>query len=117
MPGSIGPKGPAHVFKGTRMGGRMGGERVTTTNLEIVSVDALNNLIYVKGSVPGAVNGLVMMTGSGELKLNLVKEAPVAAPQEEVVAEVKEEVKVEAEVKEEVKTEAAPEETPAEVKA
>ncbi len=117
MPGSIGPKGPAHVFKGTRMGGRMGGERVTTTNLEIVSVDALNNLIYVKGSVPGAVNGLVMMTGSGELKLNLVKEAPVAAPQEEVVAEVKEEVKVEAEVKEEVKTEAAPEETPDEVKA
>lgn len=121
MPGSIGPKGPAHVFKGTRMGGRMGGERVTTTNLEVVSVDALNNLIYVKGAVPGAINGLVMIVGAGELKLNLVaKQAPVVSeevsvPQEEIKTEVKAEVKEE--VKEEVKVEAAPEETPAEVQA
>ncbi|MFA5023609.1 MAG: 50S ribosomal protein L3 [Patescibacteria group bacterium] len=70
MGGSIGPKGPAHVFKGTRMGGRMGGERVTTTNLEIVSVDAAKNILYVKGAVPGAINGLVLIVGQGDLQVN-----------------------------------------------
>lgn len=91
MPGSIGPKGPAHVFKGTRMAGRMGGERVTTTNLEIVKIDEENNTIFIKGSVPGAINGFVTITGNGELKVNLRKEAKV----EEVVEEKKEEIVVE----------------------
>lgn len=86
MPGSIGPKGPAHVFKGMRMAGRMGGDRVTTTNLEVVSIDSENNIIFVKGAVPGAINGLVTITSKGELKLNLKKEAAkevveVAAPE------------------------------------
>jgi len=98
MPGSIGPKGPAHVFKGTRMGGRMGGERVTTTNLEVVSVDNEKDIIFVKGSVPGAINGLVMIAGKGEIKLNL-KTKTVAQPEA-----VKEEIKVEANT-EEIKTE------------
>ena len=71
MPGSIGPKGPAHVFKGMRMAGRMGGERVTTTNLEVISVDADTNTIFVKGAVPGALNGLVMISGRGDIQLNL----------------------------------------------
>lgn len=90
MPGSIGPKGPAHVFKGTRMGGRMGGERVTTTNLEVVSVDAEKNIIYVKGAVPGAINGLVMITGKGELQLNIKKDIKEVAPEvtPEVTAEI-----------------------------
>ena len=86
MPGSIGPKGPAHVFKGTRMGGRMGGDRVTTTNLEVAAIDAEKNIIFVKGAVPGAINGFITIKGDGELKVNLQK-AVVEAPVEEVKAE------------------------------
>ena len=87
MGGSVGPKGPAHVFKGTRMGGRMGGERVTTTNLEVVSVDNENNIIFVKGAVPGAINGLVTIIGPGDIKLNLKKEAAKElAPEAETAA-------------------------------
>lgn len=59
MPGSIGATGNARVFKGTRMGGHMGDENVTIKNLEIVEVDAENNLLYVKGSVPGSRNSLL----------------------------------------------------------
>jgi large subunit ribosomal protein L3 len=69
MSGSVGATGPAHVFKGTRMPGHMGDERVTVKNLEIVEVDADKNILYVKGAVPGAVNGLVMVSGPGELKV------------------------------------------------
>lgn len=99
MPGSIGPKGPAHVFKGTRMGGRMGGEKVTTTNLEIVAIDAEKDIIFVKGSVPGAINGFVMIKGAGDLQANLKKtaqpETAVETKTEEAVEETKEEIKVE----------------------
>lgn len=112
MPGSIGPKGPAHVFKGMKMGGRMGGDRVTTTNLEVVSVDSEKNIIYVKGAVPGAINGLIIIAGKGEIKLNTKKEAEkeiVEEPKEEVVEAV-ETVEAAPEVKEEVKAEAATEE-------
>lgn len=93
MSGSVGPKGPAHVFKGTRMGGRMGGERVTTKNLEVMAIDEANNILFVKGAVPGGINGYVYVQGDGELKVNLVKaeqpkaEAPVAEAAEEVKAE------------------------------
>jgi len=80
MPGSIGPKGPAHVFKGMRMGGRMGGKRITVTNLPIAQVDEVNNIIYLNGSVPGAINGLVMINGKGDLKVNLT--APKAVETE-----------------------------------
>lgn len=110
MPGSIGPKGPAHVFKGTRMGGRMGGDKVTTTNLEVAAIDAEKNIIFVKGAVPGAINGFVTIKGDGELKVNLQKaavEAPAEELKEEVPAEeAKEEIKAE-EAKEEVKAEEA----------
>jgi large subunit ribosomal protein L3 len=41
------------VFKGTRMGGRMGGERVTVQNLKIVKIDAVNNKLFISGAVPG----------------------------------------------------------------
>ena len=50
---------PGRVFKGHRMMGRMGNERVTVQNLEVVRVDAENNLILVKGAVPGPRKGLV----------------------------------------------------------
>lgn len=90
MPGSVGPKGPAHIFKGMRMGGRMGNERVTVQNLMIASVDLENNILYIKGAVPGANGGLVMIKGEGELVINaapLVEETKVETPvvSEEVV--------------------------------
>ena len=61
-PGAIGACAtPARVFKGTRMAGRMGGQKVTTQNLEVVQADAERDLILVKGSVPGANGGLVII--------------------------------------------------------
>jgi large subunit ribosomal protein L3 len=57
-PGSIGSSSyPSRVFKGMRMAGRMGGERVTVRNLKVVGVIPDSNLLLVKGSVPGAING------------------------------------------------------------
>ncbi len=70
MPGSIGATDPQRVFKGTRMGGHMGSEQITTKNLEIAGVDNENNVLLIKGSVPGAKNGLVMISGEGELKIS-----------------------------------------------
>jgi large subunit ribosomal protein L3 len=59
-PGSIGAcTTPGRVFKGKRMPGRMGGDRVTVQNLEIVMVDPERNLLAIKGAVPGAKNGLL----------------------------------------------------------
>ncbi len=56
--GSIGQnQTPGRVFKGKKMSGHMGAERVTTQNLEVVRVDAERNLLLVKGAVPGATNG------------------------------------------------------------
>jgi large subunit ribosomal protein L3 len=56
-PGSIGSSSyPSRVFKGQRMAGRMGGEKVTTRGLEVVEVDQERNLLLVKGAVPGKVN-------------------------------------------------------------
>lgn len=61
-PGSVGACAtPARVFKGTRMAGRMGGERVTTLNLEVVEADAERHLLLVKGAVPGPKGGLVIV--------------------------------------------------------
>ena len=61
-PGSIGQCAtPARVFKGTRMAGRMGGDKVTTQNLTVVSADAERNLLLVKGAVPGPKGGLVLI--------------------------------------------------------
>lgn len=61
-PGSIGQnQSPGKVFKGKKMAGHMGAERVTTQNLEVVRVDAERGLLLVKGAVPGAVNGDVIV--------------------------------------------------------
>ena len=61
-PGSIGASSfPSRVFPGTRMGGQMGSERVTVRNLEIVEVDAEDNVILVKGAVPGPNGGYVVV--------------------------------------------------------
>lgn len=53
---------PGRVFKGTKAAGRMGNERVTVQNLEIVRVDAENNMLLIKGAIPGNKNGLVRIT-------------------------------------------------------
>ncbi len=61
-PGSIGACAtPARVFKGARMAGRMGAERVTTLNLEVVEADAEREIVLVKGAVPGPRGGLVVI--------------------------------------------------------
>jgi large subunit ribosomal protein L3 len=61
-PGSIGAgTTPGHVYKGTRMAGRMGNKRVTVQNLQVVEVLDDRHLLLVRGSVPGAKNGLVMV--------------------------------------------------------
>jgi large subunit ribosomal protein L3 len=60
-PASTGAKGPARVFKGKKSPGRMGGERVTIQNLEVVRVDADKNLLLLKGAIPGPKKGLVMI--------------------------------------------------------
>ena len=67
MPGSIGATDAAHVFKGTRMGGRMGGDTTTVKNLELIEVDTDKNLLYIKGAVPGARNAFVIVQADGEL--------------------------------------------------
>ncbi|MFZ4079125.1 MAG: 50S ribosomal protein L3 [Microbacteriaceae bacterium] len=61
-PGSIGASStPSRVFKGMRMAGRMGGDRVTVLNLKVHAVDAEKNLILIKGAVPGAAGRLVFV--------------------------------------------------------
>lgn len=62
-PGSIGSMYPQKVFKGKRMAGRMGAERVTVKNLTVAYVDPTNNLIGFKGAVPGPNKGLVIIGG------------------------------------------------------
>jgi len=62
-PGSIGQnQTPGRVFKGKKMAGHMGAEQVTTQNLEIVRVDAERNLLLIKGAVPGAPGGDVVVS-------------------------------------------------------
>jgi len=58
-PGSIGATAPQRVLKGKKMAGRMGGERVTIKNLEVIEVDSEKNLLVVKGAVPGTRNTLL----------------------------------------------------------
>jgi large subunit ribosomal protein L3 len=65
-PGSIGAAAyPARVFKGIRGPGQMGNKRVTQRGLEVVLVDAAQNLLMVRGSVPGARNGIVEVRTDG----------------------------------------------------
>jgi large subunit ribosomal protein L3 len=61
-PGSLGSGStPGRVFKGKRMPGRMGGDRVTVQNLQVVLADPERNLLLVRGAVPGARNGLLII--------------------------------------------------------
>jgi large subunit ribosomal protein L3 len=71
-PGSIGASSfPSRVVKGMRMGGRMGGDRVTVRNLKVIQIDKENNLLVVKGAVPGSVGGIVLIRkGSFKAKIS-----------------------------------------------
>uniref|UniRef100_A0A7C2E2R7 Large ribosomal subunit protein uL3 n=1 Tax=Ammonifex degensii TaxID=42838 RepID=A0A7C2E2R7_9THEO len=60
-PGSLAAKGPARVFKGRRLPGHYGSERVTVQNLEVVKVDPERNILMVKGAVPGPRGGLLVI--------------------------------------------------------
>lgn len=62
-PGSIGATFPEHVIKGKRMAGRMGGERFSVKNLEIVEIDKAKNILFLRGAVPGVKGRIVEITG------------------------------------------------------
>ena len=62
--GSLGVIDPARIFKGKKMAGHLGAERVTVQNLEVVKVDAENNIIAVKGAVPGPKGSIVVVFNS-----------------------------------------------------
>lgn len=100
MSGSVGAGGVQHVFKGMRMGGRMGGDRVTLHDVEVIAVDETTNSLLIKGAVPGARNGLMLLSASGDLivgEIEKVEEKPVEETIEEVT-ETTEETTPEAEV-------------------
>jgi large subunit ribosomal protein L3 len=70
-PGSIGQcQTPGRVFKGKKMAGHMGAARVTTQNLEVVKVDVERNLLLIKGAVPGAPGGSVIVRPAVKLRNN-----------------------------------------------
>lgn len=98
MSGSVGAGGIQHVLKGMRMGGRMGGDQVTLHDVEVVEVNQTDNSLLIKGAVPGARNGLILLSAQGDLILGETETAP-----EEVVAS--EEVKAEETKPEDDKTE------------
>lgn len=74
-PGSSGANSyPGHLFKGKKMAGQLGGERVTVKGLKVFAVDAENNLILIRGPIPGAANSLVMIMKAEQGKSAAAKE-------------------------------------------
>lgn len=68
-PGSIGQTTtPGRVFKGKKMAGHYGNEKITVTGLEVLSIDPENNKLFVKGAVPGAKNGYLIVEKTGKVK-------------------------------------------------
>ncbi|MBO5955198.1 MAG: 50S ribosomal protein L3, partial [Clostridia bacterium] len=66
--GSLGVIDPARIFKGKKMAGHLGTEKVTVQNLDVVKVDVENNLIAIKGAIPGPKNGIVVLADSVKRK-------------------------------------------------
>jgi large subunit ribosomal protein L3 len=67
QPGSIGASAyPSRVIKGKRLPGRMGGAQLTIKNLEVVAVDAEQNVLMIRGAIPGPANGVVFVEKRGE---------------------------------------------------
>lgn len=67
-PGSMGPVAPNRVFKNKRLAGRMGGDRVTIQNLEVVKVGVERNVILIKGNIPGAKKSLITIKSAVKAK-------------------------------------------------
>ncbi len=66
-PGSIGQRTtPGRVYKGKKMAGRMGSERVTVKNLSVIDLDEKNQLAAIKGAIPGSLDGLIIIRKTGE---------------------------------------------------
>ena len=86
--GSMGTLRPMRVFKGKKLPGHMGNETVTIQNLEIVAVDVEENIILIKGNIPGPKNSFVVIKSS-------VKHPDMKNEKEELISYVKEEVKAE----------------------
>ncbi len=98
-PGSIGAgTTPGRVYKGKRMAGHMGAERVSTKGLEVISIDKKNNLLLIKGSVPGPSGELVLIS-----KLGRIKGYTPPPEEKEVEDEAPQEVKKEADLTDEEK--------------
>ena len=108
MPGSIGAGGVQRVFKGVRMGGHMGDQQVTVKNLEIVGIDEEKNELLIKGAVPGAFGGLLIIsTEEGTIEVAHAAETKADAT-DELVDDTKKEERTE--VTPETKVEETPEE-------
>ena len=106
--GSMGTLLPMRVIPGKKLPGHMGNEQVTVQNLEVISIDLENNVILIKGNVPGPKNSMVLIKSAikNEGKVNEKVELityEVETPAEEVQAEVEE--TVEESSQDEVKTE------------
>ncbi|MBI2327250.1 50S ribosomal protein L3 [Candidatus Curtissbacteria bacterium] len=87
-PGSIGQTTtPGRVYKGKKMAGHMGVAKLTITGLEVIEVDAKSNLLIVKGSVPGARNGYLVIEKTGKVKGYTPPPEPKEEPEEEVRSE------------------------------
>lgn len=115
-PGSMGAITANRVFKGKKLPGHMGVKRTTVQNLEVVAIDLENNLLLIKGNIPGPKKGLVMVR-EGIKAFNKEKNVLDLVDFSPAVEEVAEEVAVEETPVEEVKEETVVEETPAEEKA
>lgn len=101
-PGSMGTMRPMRVFKGKKLPGHMGGLTVTIQNLEIVAVDTENNVILVKGNIPGSKKSLVIIRSA-------VKNPGKVNETAGLISYVTEEPEATTEVVEEVITEETPE--------
>jgi large subunit ribosomal protein L3 len=112
-PGSIGAgTTPGRVYKGKHMAGHMGASKLTVTGLEVIDIDKVKNLLIVKGAVPGAKNGLLIIEKTGKVKGYVAPPEPNEEKQEEKEQRAQAQ---EAENQEEIKPEnqTLSEETPA----
>lgn len=101
---------PGKVFKGKKMAGQMGNERVTTQNLKVVAIDEEDNLILVKGAVPGHKSGWVLISDA------VKKPAPEGVPTPAGLVQAKQEAKPETDKKEDAQTDAPTDANPEEKK-
>ncbi|MBU1255558.1 50S ribosomal protein L3 [Patescibacteria group bacterium] len=86
-PGSIGSAWPQRVFKGKKMAGRMGSDRIAVQGLEIVEVDTDNNLLAIKGAVPGKRGTLLEIVATKEVEA--VKQEEKAKEEKELIEKTK----------------------------